>query len=256
MVTLAFLIPVANYVWELFRLWINAIFVLPFKNLDMLWLLVPVWLGWFFAEFFQEKTGTSMGNAMSNSVIILWACVDCTRQTTKLMAEHIISGTLNIVIRFSIIAVVFAYGIILVYLGWKGNKLIKRIGRIREVTYIFAIFTPVFYNAIDLSWGLILAAILFFPLFYFAIELIDRYTPNPKAIVEDMEDTDNLFKDEPIKLESTEIRRQQPPPRQYPQQFRRPPPGNFSQRPMNPGFNQPNQFNQYPQNPYNRSNRR
>ena len=257
MVSFAFLIPIANYVWELFRLWINAIFVLPFKNLDMLWLLVPVWLGWFFAEFFQEKTGTSMGNAMSNSVIILWACVDCTRQTTRLIADNTITGTLNIIIRFAIILVVFIYGILLVYLGWKGNKVIKYIGRIREVTYLFAIFTPVFYNAIDLSWELILAAILFFPLFYFAIELIDRYTPNPKAIVEDMEDTESMGL-EPIKLESPGIRRQQqPPPRQYPQQFRRPPPaGGFPQRPVNPGFSQPNQFNQYPQNPYNRYNRR
>jgi hypothetical protein len=262
MAVLAFLAPVANYLWELFKLWIQTIFVVPFQNTDMLWLLVPVWLGWFFTEFFQEKTGTSMGNAMSNSVIILWACVDCTRQTTGLMAENIITGTLNIIIRFTIITIVFAYGILLVYLGWKGNKLIKRIGRVREVTYLFVIFTPVFYNAINLSWELILAAIIFFPLFYFAIELVDRYTPNPKAIVEDMEDNDNLFKDESIKLESAGFSSPQPPSRQYPQQARRmPPPNRYPQRPqrpMNPGFNQPNQFNRYPpqQNPYNRYNRR
>jgi hypothetical protein len=256
MVTFAFLVPVANYLWELFRLWIHTIFVVPFQNTDMLWLLVPVWLGWFFAEFFQEKTGTSMGNAMSNSVIILWACVDCTRQTTRLIADNTIAGTLNIIIRFAIIIIVFIYGILLVYLGWKGNKVIKYIGRIREVTYIFAIFTPIFYNAIEFTWNHIIAAALFFPLFYFAIELFDRYTPNPKAIIEDMEDTGTMA-NEPIKLESERISRQQPPPRQYPQQVRRvPPPGNFPQRPINPGFNQPNQFNRYPQNPYNRYNRR
>lgn len=243
-----FLVLAANYLWDLFRLWIHTIFIVPFQNTEMLWLLVPVWLGWFFSEFFQEKTGTSMGNAMSNAVIILWACVDCTRQTTRLMAENAISGSWNIIIRFALIATVFVYGVLLVYLGWKGNKLIKRIGRIREVTYIFAVFTPIFYNAIEFSWNHIIASALFFPLFYFAIELIDRYTPNPKAIIEDMNDTSTTMH-EPRMLGARR------PPAQYPQQIRRmPPPGSYPQSPMPPNnFNQPNQFNRYaPQNPYNR----
>ena len=177
------------YLWGLFKLWITALFVSPFKNLDMLWLLIPIWATWFFAEFFQEKRGTSMGNAITNAVIVLWGSIDCSRQTVHQITLGAISGIGSIFLRFLIVAILFAYGVMIVTLGLKGKKIIKYIGRIREVTYAFAIFAPIFYNAMDLTFNHIIAALLFFPLFYFVIELIDRYTPNPKAVQEDIEDS-------------------------------------------------------------------
>jgi len=177
-------LAIVFFLWGLVKLWTHTIFVLPFTNPEMLWLLVPVWLGWFFSEFFQEKKGTSIGNAISNAVIVLWGSIDCSRQTVNLIVKHTIAGFWNLFLRFFIIAIVFAYGAFIVVLGWKGRKLTKRIGRIRVVTYVFAVFAPVFYNATPLSWQHVLSAVLFFPLFYFAIELIDKYTPNPKAIAE------------------------------------------------------------------------
>lgn len=154
----------------------------------MLWLLVPIWISWFFAEFFQEKTGTSFGNAMTNAVVVLWGSIDCTRQTISLMKEGLVYGFANIFARFSLIVILFAYGVIIVILGWRGNKIVKYIGRVREVTYVFAMFTPIFYNAMELTVKHVLAAVIFFPVFYFVIELIDHYTPNPHAVVEDMEE--------------------------------------------------------------------
>ena len=174
------------YVWELFKLWVHTLFVLPFQTPDMLWLLVPVWLGWFFAEFFQEKVGTSMGNAMSNSIIGLWASIDCARQTVKLMGLGLIAGFWTIFIRFFLIAAALIYSTLIIILGWRGNTIIKYIARIREITYLFAMFVPIFYNAIPFSWNHLIATFLFFPIFYFAIELIDKFTPNPKAVQEDL----------------------------------------------------------------------
>jgi len=237
-----YLLLIVNYVWDLFKLWINTIFVLPFKTTDMLWLLVPIWLGWFFSEFFQEKTGTSMGNAISNAVIVLWGSIDCTRQTVRLIGENALIGTWNIAFRFSIIALVFIYGLIILILGWKGNKLVKRIGRVREVTYVFVAFAPVFYNAVKLTWNHLIAAALFFPLFYFAIELIDRYTPNPKAVVQDMNEAGANKK--------TSYSQPSRPSMQQAQSMLRPKiPGQYPpQRPYSP----PNPYNPYnrpPQNP-------
>lgn len=80
----------------------------------------------------------------------------------------------------------FIYGITVVVLGWKGNQIIKKFARIREVTYIFVMFVPIFYNAIPLTWSHILATVLFFPIFYYVIEFIDRITPNPKPLDEDI----------------------------------------------------------------------
>ena len=175
------------YVWDLFKIWIHTIFVTPFQNTEMLWILVPVLLGWFFAEFFQEKAGTSMGNAITNSIIVIWGSIDCTRQTVKLISEGILKNTVDIIARFSIIAFILAYGITIIVLGWKGNPIIKFIGRVREVTYVFIMFVPIFYNAIPFSAKHIIAAVVFFPLGYFIIEFIDFITPDPKAVKGDRE---------------------------------------------------------------------
>jgi len=183
------LVNIGIYFWDLFKLWITTIFVAPFKTVDMLWLLVPVWISWFFAEFFQEKLGTSMGNAITNAVVVAWGSIDCTRQTIRLMGEGVVTGIGNIIARFSLLSIIFIYGVAIIVLGWKGNKVIKYIGRIREVTYVFAMFVPVFYNEVPLTINHFIATLLFFPIFYFTIELIDRYTPNPKAMAEDLEDT-------------------------------------------------------------------
>lgn len=182
---MAWYIDVVLYFWELFKTWIHTLFVTPFQTHDMLWLLIPLWIAWFFAEFFQEKSGTSLGNAMSNAVVILWASIDCTQKTVGLISQGTLTNVWDLVLRFLLITVLFTYGAVILVLGWKGHDIIRKIGRSREVTYIFAIFVPVFYNVIPFSVNHILAGIIFFPLFYFLIELIDYYTPDPEAIKRD-----------------------------------------------------------------------
>lgn len=175
------------YVWNLFVLWIKVLFVLPFKNPEMLWILVPIWLSWFFAEFFQEKLGTSLGNAISNSTVVVWGSIDWMRQTLNFIHDGIVIGTFNVLSRYALAGIIFIYGMTIILLGIRGNKIIRYIGRVREVTYVLVIFTPMFYNVIPFSFELVLAAFLFFPIFYIIIEVIDRYAPNPKAFVEDEE---------------------------------------------------------------------
>jgi hypothetical protein len=138
-----------------------------------------------FSEFFQEKKGTSLGNAISNSVITLWASIDCIRQTVYLMQKKLLVGFGSIVIRFSLVAAIFLYSAAIIYLGLKGHHWTKKIGRIRTITYIFIMLVPVFYGAAPLTFSHILGSILFFPIFYYAIELIDMYTPNPKSVLEE-----------------------------------------------------------------------
>lgn len=176
------------YIWEMFKHWNYTLYVVPFKTVDMLWILVPVWIAWFFAEFFQEKTGTSMGNAITNAVVVIWASIDCSRQTFRLIHSGDLGGFWPLVERFSLLALLLIYGIVIIVYGLKGNRIIKKLGRIREITYVFAMLVPIFYNEIELTWMHIISAIVFFPLFYWVIEFIDRKMPDPKAVLEDKED--------------------------------------------------------------------
>lgn len=176
------------YLWETLKLWLFTIFAAPIKNLNMLWILVPVYLTWFFAEFFQEKHGTSMGNAVTNAVVVFWGGFDWMRNTITKITQNQLALGLASISRMILAVSLVVYGVLIIVLGLKGNKLIKVLGRIREVTYLVIIFTPVFYEVVPLSWRLVLAAVLFFPLYYFAIELLDKYMPNPKAVVQDIQD--------------------------------------------------------------------
>lgn len=180
---------IANFfvgLWSLFVYWLS-IFIAPFSNSEMLWILIPIWLSWFFSEFFQEKEGTSLGNAISNGFIPLWAGLDWMRYLLRQVNVGALFVTPETVIKFSICVLVLLYGLIVITAGIRARRITSLIGRIREITYVMVIFTPVIYGVIQLSWYLMLAAVLFFPVFYFVIEFIDRRVPSPKSLQRDMQ---------------------------------------------------------------------
>ena len=157
-----------------------GLFSSPIFHLEMLWIVVPVILSWFFAEFFQEKLGTDMGNAISNGVVALWCGIDWTR---NLMTQF--SGfDMGFIIKEGLCILLFIYGAAIVFLGVKGSKIIKHIGRVREVTYFILAFTPVVYGYYELSWLTLASIAVYFPVFYIIVELIDKFTPTPEYMKE------------------------------------------------------------------------
>lgn len=167
--------------WGLFSYWL-WIFAIPFTSIESIWLIVPVWLSWFFAEFFQEKEGTSFGNAISNGVVPLWAGVDWMRQITQGLIQTHASMSFFIFLKFFVSFIAIAFGLIIIIAGIKGKDYVHFAGRIRVVTYFVVMFTPLVYDLIRPNVRFFLAILLFFPIFYFLIEFIDQRTPKPKAV--------------------------------------------------------------------------
>lgn len=165
-----------------------SIFSAPAKNPDMLWVLVPIYLSWVFAEFYQEKTGTSLGNAISNGVVVLWAGMDWLRTTNKAHGFANLLKDVEFAGETFLSIGVMLYGVIIIVAGVNVLEITKYIGRIREVTFVLLAFTPVVYNVFNLSWYAVFSCILYFPLFYYLVELLDRFIPNPKAIIKDIND--------------------------------------------------------------------
>ena len=147
----------------------------------MFWIIIPIWINWFFAEFFQEKYGTSFGNAVSNGAIAILASVDWTRYMYRLLVDGIIRFTFGVFIKFLVAIAVLLFGVYIIILGIRTNKMAHFIGKIRWVTYVLVMFTPVFYNIIKIELDTVLAIVLFFPLYYWTIEFFDRMTPEPKV---------------------------------------------------------------------------
>ncbi|MFT4305158.1 MAG: hypothetical protein ACMXX8_03620 [Candidatus Woesearchaeota archaeon] len=169
------------------------IFVYPFTHPQLLWIIIPIWLAWFFAEFFQEKRGTTFGNAISNGIVPVYVSIDWIRYLTNNIIQNDLTFTWNVFFKYFICAVAIIYGLTIIILGIRGKDFIKKyVGRIREVTYFLLMFTPIIYGVVDLNLRYIILIIIFFPIFYYLIELIDIYTPDPLAVTKDLnKDSDN-----------------------------------------------------------------
>jgi len=177
------LVLVLLFFWGLFKTWLG-IFIAPLFNLEMLWIIIPVWLNWFFSEFFQEKKGTSLGNAITNGGIMVWVGVDWTRYMVRALSAELIKFDVITSLKFLLALLISGIGIFIVAEGIKKKRFVHFIGRVRETTYLFVMISPIIYGTVPLSLNVVLAIIIFAPLFYYIIELIDRYTPTPKSYEE------------------------------------------------------------------------
>lgn len=175
---------VLTFLWELLKAW-GELFFISFTNWQTIWIIVPIWLSWFFAEFFQEKKGTSFGNAISNGVVPFWVGIDWLRSITMQMIDEKVKFSSLIFGKYAIAVLALIYGFMIILFGIKGKGFIRYFGRIREVTYVLVMVTPFVYGFIQFDLKYILAAVLFFPVFYLVIEIIDRLTPEPQSLSKD-----------------------------------------------------------------------
>ncbi|PIN86189.1 hypothetical protein COV19_06235 [Candidatus Woesearchaeota archaeon CG10_big_fil_rev_8_21_14_0_10_44_13] len=170
-----------SYFLGLFVYWLSIIFVLPFKNLEILWILIPIWVNFIFADFFQEKKGTSFGNAIANGAVMLWVGVDWIRFLVRNHAGF----DWVVILKFFLCLVVVVWGFLVIYEGIKRKKIIHFIGRIRVVSYVMMVLSPLIYNLTNVTFKYIAVIILFSPVFYLFFELIDKYAPTPRIYEED-----------------------------------------------------------------------
>ncbi len=167
------------FVFGLFKSWLSIFFVIPLKDIEIFWILVPIWVNLIFTDFYQEKRGTSLGNAVTNGAIMLWVGIDWIRFIMRNLDEWVLTWPLFF--KFSLCSLVIMLGLVIIVQGIRGRKVISRIGRVRQTSYIMLVLSPIVYGVADLSWNYIGVSILFYPLFYGFFALIDRALPNPKT---------------------------------------------------------------------------
>ena len=182
----------ADLLLEAFVSWL-WLFGAPLRDANILWIIVPIWVSWFFTEFFQEKRGTGFGNAITNGGVSLWVAIDWARHLTNGISRDEIAPGLNLYIKFALCVFVLIYGIVVIIKGLKGKKFASIGGRIRVITYILVMFSPFIYDTAQINLMNIIAIFAFFPLFYFLLELIDKIVPDSKALEIDKSKSDGSF---------------------------------------------------------------
>lgn len=175
------------FIWDLVREWL-WLFAAPVRDINVIWILIPIWISWFFTEFFQEKKGTHFGNAITNGAIPVWVAIDWSRYLTNFLVDK--EPVTNVVLKFALCGLILVYGFFVIIEGLRAKAFVHIAGRIRVITYILVMFTPIIYGVVEFSWMLILSIIVMFPVFYFIIELIARITPDSLAFKKDEGDSD------------------------------------------------------------------
>lgn len=170
-----FVVDAVTYASGVFATWLN-LFTAPFAkgSSDILWIIIPIYVSWLLAEYYQEKSGTSIGNAISNGFVGLWVGVDWARKLAPgfgLNAAFLGKAFITLFM--------FAYGIFVIYSGMRGKKLAVFIGRVKEVSYLMIVFSPIVYGLAPLTVDTLIAIVAFFPIVYGITELVDRLLPTP-----------------------------------------------------------------------------
>lgn len=173
------LLGILIFLWDRLKDWLY-IYITPFLHIELLWIIIPVWLNWFFAEWFQEKHKTSFGNAITNGIVPVYVGLDWARRLTGQLMTGNTVFSFDIFQKYLLTVIAISYGIFIIYSGIKGKSFVPYIGRIREITYVLVMFHPIIYGFIDLNLNTLFAILIYFPIYYFTIELIDHYVPDPK----------------------------------------------------------------------------
>jgi hypothetical protein len=160
--------------------WLD-LFISPIKEPSLLWIIIPIYVTWLFTERYQELHSTSFGNAVTNGAVILWGGVDWIRQIVDLYLGNSSGFSSDVIIKIVLSTIVILYGFLIIYFGLKTKKFIKYFGRIREVTYVIVMFSPMIYGFVDISFINVVAILFYFPIWYFIVEFINWVLPDPKT---------------------------------------------------------------------------
>lgn len=161
------------YLWNLFTYWLSIFFVFPLKNPEILWILIPVWINLIFTDFFQERHGASLGNAITNGAVQMWVGVDWLRYLWRTYKG--ISGLL--MLNVSICLLTLFTGAVIVQQSLKHNKGVQSWGRIRVTSYLMIVFSPIVYGLAQPSFYYLFAVIVYSPIFYYVLEFIEYFVP-------------------------------------------------------------------------------
>lgn len=164
------------------------IFKAPFKEPSSLWVIVPLFLIWavlviYFDLHKKEKLGWN--TALGNGLTLCWITLDLVRHLFLVKPD-------DIIFRFGLLLVILAYSIFIMYISFAHKIKSKFTFALSGPTpiYFLAIYAVMWgYNAIKVTWWVLLAMILLFLFIILIVFLLKKILP------ESMEDMSSFDED-------------------------------------------------------------
>ena len=187
-----------NIIRDAFFSWL-WLFGAPIKDANILWIIIPIYVSWFFTEFFQEKKGTGFGNAITNGAVCIWVAIDWFRHITNGLTDGLIDTDYTLYVKYGFSAFILIFGIIVIIKGLQRKKFAHFGGRIRVITYILVMFTPIIYETAEINVMNVVPIFVFSPIYYLLLELIVFIVPDSKALEEDKSEDKPKPTEDPFK---------------------------------------------------------
>ncbi|MFZ8800825.1 MAG: hypothetical protein ACO2ON_01435 [Candidatus Nanopusillus sp.] len=148
----------------------STIFLSTLTNEKIVWITYPVYIVWFSLELLEERIKFTYGNSLANSIIFSWVSIDWLRYI-YLHNEFDNYNKLILTIFF------LSLSIFILIASLKRKKIAKILGKTGFFAYFQIMFTPFIYGIIEFTYINFLAVIIFYPLIYFTIYVIDKLVP-------------------------------------------------------------------------------
>jgi hypothetical protein len=148
----------------------STIFVSTLTNVEIIWVTYPVYIVWFSMELFIERIRFTYGHSLANSIIFSWVSVDWLRH---IYLHHEFDNYNKLILTIFFLSL----SIFTLIASIKRKKIAKVLGRTGSFAYFQIMFTPFIYGIIEFTYINFLAVIIFYPLMYFAVYVIDRLVP-------------------------------------------------------------------------------
>lgn len=143
--------------------------IISIQQNNFFWIVIPVLFIGILTDKYQEESGTSIGNAISNGALIIF---------TGFSWIQIISSRINFPIdiaasQYLLAVFIILYGFSIIGSGFGTGEFAKKYGRIRVITFMLIFFTMMIYVPLLYNFISIVLFVLLFPFYYaFITELV------------------------------------------------------------------------------------
>ena len=160
-----------------------TIFLSTLTNIEIIWITYPVYITWFAMEFLVERKEFGYSNSLANSIIFSWVSIDWLRHLY-------LDNELNDYNKLIITLFFLFLSLFILIASIKRKKIAKILGKTGFFSYFQIMFTPLIYGIIEFNYIDFLSIIIFFPLIYITVYVIDKLLP------EFIEEEEEKFKEE------------------------------------------------------------
>ena len=161
----------------------STIFISTLTNIEIIWITYPIYITWFAMEFLVERKEIKYSHSLANSIIFSWVSIDWLR-------DLYLNNELNDYNKLIITIFFLFLSLFILIASIKRKKIAKLLGKTGFFSYFQIMFTPFIYGIIEFNYINFLSVIIFFPLIYIAVYVIDKLLP------EFIEEEDEKFEEE------------------------------------------------------------